>query len=706
MNSQKDIRTTRTRTIDTENTLEFSHIKKMLAEYACTEGGKSAIEAMTPFMEEIKVIAAQRETKEAKILIENLGSPPMTALDGIEEMTELAVRGGCLTAEQLEAVGISLNAVKRLKTYLEHGKVYNLSLPYYNENLDALEHLREEIPRVIRSGRVDDYASKLLKSLRSSIESTENKMREKADGVMRVNKACMSDSFSTMRNGHLCVPVKKEYKFKISGSVIAQSSSGSTLFIEPVAVAKFSEELQYLKLDEENEERRILYELTGLLASSYDAMMRNIRMIERLDFMFAKAKLAIAMNAVEPQVNTRRRIHIAGGRHPLIDKSKCVPLNVSLGNLPSKGGTIPVRGLIITGPNTGGKTVAIKTVGLLCFMAQCGLHVPCESADLCMNNQILCDIGDNQNMSENLSTFSAHITNVLDILSRANEDSLVLMDELGSGTDPTEGMGIAVAVLEELRKSGALYMVTTHYPEIKTYANETPGVVNARMLFDRESLRPLYQLEMGAAGDSCAFYIAKKLGMPDDMLAAAQRAAYGNTGSGGEIAAGGRPGSYRETAAGNRPESHKENVAGGRPERHGENANDGGRPEMRGANEAGSRPVKLKKASSPSIKKKPETLAAREKLPEYSIGDSVMVYPEKKVGIVYKPVNDKGDLCVQLQGKKIWMSHKRVRLHVAAAELYPPDYDFSIIFETVRERKVHHDMRRKYVEDVLETEDN
>ncbi len=673
MNHQKDIRTTCTQ--NTENTLEFAHIKEMLTGYACTGGARSTIQSLAPFLDEVKVIAAQRETKEAKILMENLGSPPMTALDGIEEMTELAVRGGCLTAEQLEAVGISLNAVKRLKTYLERGKIYDLSLPYYNENLDALESLREEIPRIIRSGRVDDYASKLLRSLRSAIESTENKMRDKADGVMRANKACMSDSFSTMRNGHLCVPVKKEYKFKIPGSVIAGSSSGSTLFIEPAAVAKFSEELQYLKLDEENEERRILYELTGLLAASYDAMMQNIRMIERLDFMFAKAKLAIAMKAVEPRVNTRRQICIAGGRHPLIDQSKCVPLNVRLGNIPSKDASVPVRGLIITGPNTGGKTVAIKTVGLLCYMAQCGLHVPCESADLCMNNQILCDIGDNQNMSENLSTFSAHITNVLDILSRANEDSLVLMDELGSGTDPTEGMGIAVAVLEELRKSGALYMVTTHYPEIKTYANETPGVVNARMLFDRESLRPLYQMEMGAAGDSCAFYIAKKLGMPDEMLAAAERVAYGNP----------QPSGQKPT--------HGSVVTG----------TNGG---FAGKDTAASRPAKLKKTSSPSIKKKPEALAAREKLPQYSIGDSVMVYPEKKVGIVYKPVNDKGDLCVQLQGKKIWMNYKRVRLHVAAAELYPPDYDFSIIFETVRERKIHHDMRRKYVEDVLETEDN
>lgn len=704
--------------------LEFDRIQAMLNEYVCTDGGRQAVKAMSPILEEIKLTAALRETREAEILMENLGTPPMTAMDGIEEMTELAVIGGCLTAEQLESVGISLTGVRRLKTYLERGKAYDLSLPYYNENLNAMDDLREEIVRVIKGGRIDDYASKLLKSLRSDIELTENKMREKADAVMRANKSAMSDSFSVMRSGHLCVPVKKADKFKIPGSVIAQSASGGTLFIEPVAVARFSEELQYLKLDEENEERRILYELTAILAEAHDTMLQNIRMIERLDFMFAKGRLSMAMEAVAPQINTDRHINIVNGRHPLIPKEKCVPLNVRLGcarrdlqgdaHDPQTSGSGAhvssekiqdpqgagsnflsdfdpdecIRGLIITGPNTGGKTVAIKTVGLLCMMAQCGLHVPCESAQLCMNNQILCDIGDNQNMTENLSTFSAHITNVLDILKRAGRESLVLMDELGSGTDPTEGMGIAVAVLEELRRSGALYMVTTHYPEIKAYANDTPGVVNARMLFDRESLQPLYQLEMGAAGDSCAFYIAARLGMPESMLKAARQAAYGA----GEA----KTDHNRENISHGRNSSGEINMA--------RSASNPGT--WQNAQTSGTRPsFPGKKQPSPSIKKRPAPAASGEKLPQFAIGDSVMVYPEKKLGIVYRPVNDKGMLCVQIQGKKVWLNHKRVRLHVAAKELYPADYDFSIIFDSVRERKVHHEMERKYVEEILETED-
>lgn len=677
--------------------LEFDRIQAMLNEYVCTDGARQAVKAMAPILDEIKLTAALRETREAEILMENMGTPPMTAMDGIEEMTELAAIGGCLTAEQLESVGVSLTGVRRLKSYLERGKAYDLSLPYYNENLDAMDDLREEIVRIIRGGRIDDYASKLLKSLRSDIELTENKMREKADAVMRANKSAMSDSFSVMRSGHLCVPVKKADKFKIPGSVIAQSASGGTLFIEPVAVARFSEELQYLRLDEENEERRILYELTGILAEAHDTMLQNIRMIERLDFMFARGRLSMAMEAVAPRINTDRHISIVNGRHPLIPKEKCVPLNVRLGcafhDLPGgvddpqnsgsasrekSGADECIRGLIITGPNTGGKTVAIKTVGLLCMMAQCGLHVPCESADLCMNNQILCDIGDNQNMTENLSTFSAHITNVLDILKRAGQESLVLMDELGSGTDPTEGMGIAVAVLEELRRSGALYMVTTHYPEIKAYANDTPGVVNARMLFDRESLQPLYRLEMGAAGDSCAFYIAARLGMPETMLEAARRAAYG----------AGEAKSERNCEY----SGHARSAADSGAHRN-------GRPAMAQPSSPG------KKQPSPSVKKRPAPASLGEKLPHFSIGDSVMVYPEKKLGIVYRPVNDKGVLCVQIQGKKVWLNHKRVRLHVAAEKLYPADYDFSIVFDSVRERKLHHEMERKYVEEILETED-
>lgn len=283
-----------------------------------------------------------------------------------------------------------------------------------------------------------------------------------------------------------------------------------------------------------------------------------------------------------------------------------------------------------------------------------------------MNSNYLCDIGDGQNLSENLSTFSAHVKNVLSILEHAGRESLVIMDELGSGTDPTEGMGIAIAILEELKNSGCLFLVTTHYPEVKQYAAKTPGILNARMTFDKETLKPLYRMVIGEAGESCAFYIAGRLGMPESMLRTAVRAAYG------EAAVE----TYRflqQKDAGEKPAAE-----------HAPFGEDSARADT----------TKL-------IKKKRQTQKGNDVMQKFSRGDSVMVYPDKKLGIVCRTVNEKGVLQVQLPGKKVWINHKRVKLHVAAAELYPEDYDFSIIFDTVENRKLRHEMERKYVEDAI-----
>lgn len=402
-------------------------------------------------------------------MLEKGGTPPFVSLDGIVELMDIAKKGGCLTGQQLEQIEITLVAVKRLKDYLNRCKQFQVPLAYYEENLQELEEVRELTHLQIRNGAVDSNASKLLKTIRGDIERTEGKMREKAEAIMKSHKECMSDSFSTLRNGRICIPVKKEYKFKISGSVVDKSASGNTLFIEPISVAKYYEELQLLKIDEENEERRILYSLTDAVAEVEEEMKENERTIEKLDFIFSKAKLSFSLHGVEPKINVERHIRLKAARHPLMEEKQFVPLDFEVGN--------QTQGVVITGPNTGGKTVAIKTVALNCMMAQCSLHVACSEADICMNSNFLCDIGDGQNISENLSTFSAHITNVLDILKRVNRDSLVIMDELGSGTDPTEGMGIAIAILQELKKSGALFLVTTHYPEVKQYAKKEEGII-------------------------------------------------------------------------------------------------------------------------------------------------------------------------------------------------------------------------------------
>ena len=462
-----------------EKQIEFDKVKEMWANLAITDLAKEKIREVSLCFSENELRKQLRDTTDARFLIEKLGTPPLQNISEIKDILLIAEKGDCLTPYQLERVEKVLVAIKRLKDYLERGKIYHNSLAYYDENLNPVSELREEISNKIRNGVVDDYASKELGQIRNQITKCEEQMKQKAEQIMHSYKDCMADNYCTFRNGRVCLPVKKEYKLKISGSVIDKSSTGSTLFIEPLSVAKYYEELQLLKISEENEVYGILYTLSAMVLSATPLLTENLTMIEKLDFIFSKGKLSIDMDAIEPMINTERRIRLTDARHPLMDKNVAVPLQFDIGE--------NVRGIIITGPNTGGKTVAIKTVMLNSIMSQCGLHVTCKQADICMNSSYLCDIGDGQNLSENLSTFSAHITNVLEVLSEANKDSFVIMDELGSGTDPTEGMGIAIAILEELRKSGAIFLVTTHYPEVKEYAAKAEDIVNARMAFDKET---------------------------------------------------------------------------------------------------------------------------------------------------------------------------------------------------------------------------
>ena len=634
--------------IQTDHVLEFDQIKQKWLELALTDRAKQEIQNTVPCLSESALAAKQRETSEAKELLEKNGNPPLVSLDGISDCIQMAVKGDCLSISRLEDLEKALVAVMRLKHYLNRSKQWELSLAYYEENLDCLDDLKEAIHQQIRNGRIDDNASKDLKSFRMEIEQNEKSMREKADAVIRANKDRLSDHFSTLRNGHICIPVKKECKHKIKGSVIDQSATGSTLFIEPASVGKYYEALQLLRICEENEERRILYSLSAMTADYAEILEQNIRMIEKLDFIFSKGKLSLEYGGTEPTIHTQRYIRLEDGRHPLMSPSECVPLQFEIGK--------NFDGVVITGPNTGGKTVAIKTVALNCMMAQCGLHVACKKAEICINSNFLCDIGDGQNLSENLSTFSAHIVNVLEILKYADKDSLIIMDELGSGTDPTEGMGIAIAILEQLQKSGGLFLVTTHYPEVKLYAAEQSRIANAKMTFDKESLKPLYQLVIGEAGESCAFYIAGKMGMPESMLKTAMKAAYNKA----ELS-----------------ESLKQVVS----KNH------------------------LEKRKTPGIQKAKKHQNTRLGQ-EFQLGDSVLVYPDKKIGIICQTANEKGVLRVQMANKKIWINHKRVKLHVAAEKLYPADYDFSIIFDSVKNRKLRHQIDRgKMIEEHIIMQD-
>lgn len=638
-----------------EKVLEIDKIKQEWSDYAMTETVKEKIREMVPILSESELIFRLRETTEAKKLLEICGNPPLVTLEGVTEIIKTTEQGGCLQAEQLELIRNALVAVRRLKSYLERGKMQQISLAYYEENLSELKDVAEEIEAAVLHGTVMDKASAKLQDVRRKLARCEEKMREKADQMIRNNKKYMSDSFSTFRNGHLCIPVKKEYKYKIAGAVIDQSATGSTLFIEPSSVERYYEEAERLRIEEEEEILRILYTLTALVGAASEEIRQNVRTIERLDFAFSKGKWSLEHEGTEPELLQERKICLTDARHPLLEKESCVPLQFAIGG--------DIRGIVITGPNTGGKTVALKTVALCCMLMQFGMHVPCREAEICMCSNFLCDIGDGQNLSENLSTFSAHITNMLEILKRVGPESLVIMDELGSGTDPQEGMGIAVAILKELKKSGALFLVTTHYPEVKTYATQEPGIENARMTFDRENLTPLYQMVIGEAGESCALHIARRLGMPKRMLKRAMEAAYGR-----------QPKERKESADAVEIQQSLLELSGAEQE-------------------------SLEKVYIPRIQRR--KAAHKKKDAGFQRGDSVMVYPDQKIGIVCEPANEKGVLRVQVKGKKIWINQKRIKLLVPAEQLYPEDYDFSIVFETAEHRKLRHDMERKYVEEAI-----
>lgn len=642
---------------DYNKILEFHIIKERLKEYAATEYGKKKIEELKPILREVQVRKMQQETQSAKNIIDYAGNPPIPNTSQIKNLIEIAEKEGILYPEQLEQMMSFVAACKRLKNYLKKAETTKEGLAFTGENLDMLKEIQEEINRCIRGNDVDTHASGELCRIRRSISQIEQEIKNKIEGILRTKKKYLADAFLSIKNGHYTLPVKKEYKNQIIGSVITVSGTGSTCFIEPKAVANLVQECEELKNEEMLEKNRILYSLTALIYQYYKEIMLNMEIIETLDFIFAKGKLSIDMEAAAPEINTERYIKIEKGRHPLLNKEVCIPLDFEIGG--------DIRGIVITGPNTGGKTVALKLIGLFSLMAQCGLHLPCKSANICLNSNILCDIGDGQNISENLSTFSSHIKNIIKILERTNEESLVLLDELGSGTDPAEGMSLAVAILDELRRKKCLFVTTTHYTEVKTYAEQTMYLKNARMTFDKETLKPKYQLIIGEAGESCALYIAKCLGLPEHLLALAAQQTEGDFIT--EL-------SYNKWKA----EKEKRNIG----------------------NTENSKEKRQAYLQAERIQKTPREKKQSAHALSFQMGDSVIVYPDKAIGIVYKASDEDGFVIVQIKGKKCRVNHKRLKLKASAAELYPKDYDFSIIFDSVEVRKARHQMNRKYCENI------
>lgn len=656
--------------------LEFDKILSKLIEYAVSDSAKEQVSNLRPYLREDEARRKMDETTQGRRLFDYLGNPPLSSMQDMKDILLCCEQDGVLLPEQLTIVMQFITSCKRLKRYLERGNDLQLTLTSYAYSIDTLDALYEELSKSIYNNQVDDSASTDLRNIRRKIESSQTAIKQKLESLLRSKREYFTDSYVSTRNGHSVLPVKREYKHQVSGSVIDMSATGSTYFIEPTVVSKLQEEISTLRIMEDNEIRKILYILTSFVTDSKEALRTNMEVMETLDFIFAKAKLSADLDAHEVTITTTPTIHIEEGRHPLLNQSDCVPLTFHMDE--------SITGIVITGPNTGGKTVALKTVGLLSIMAQCGLHIPAKSnSTIAMHNMVLCDIGDGQSITQNLSTFSSHITNVIHIIKTATVESLVLLDELGSGTDPAEGMGIAISILEELRSIPCRFIATTHYPEVKEYVAQTRGLINARMAFDRESLRPLYQLIIGEAGESCALYIAKRLGLPDHMLDIAKQYAYKEV-SLDQTAK--RQSSSVYTANNATKDVSKSNAA---------------KNDVTKNTTADKRNVhnSVSKNDSPSLVKTNPKKLDKTITKKYQLGDSVIVYPQKILGLVYEPnPNTKGEIGVQIRGKKQLVNHKRIKLKTSASDLYPADYDFSIIFDSVEVRKTRHQTNRMYRE--------
>lgn len=496
--------------------LEYDKIIQLLAEQATSDAGKKRCLELVPMTDKQLITDAQAQTADALSRIYRKGSISFGGLkDPGFQMKRLEI-GGCLNAAELLSICTLLEITRRAKAYSRENRddLPADSLDVLFAGLEPLTPLLEEIRRcILAEDEISDDASPALHSVRRTIRNINDKIHGAMNNLLNssTTRSYLQDAVITMRNGRYCLPVKAEYKGQVPGMIHDQSSTGSTLFIEPMSVVKLNNDLKEAFLKEQEAIEAVLAELSNLTAQYAAYLLDNYRILADLDFIFAKANLAKIQNGMAPIFNTEGRIRIRQGRHPLLDPKKVVPIDVHLGDT--------FHLLIITGPNTGGKTVSLKTVGLFTLMGQAGLHIPAKDrSELAIFDDVYADIGDEQSIEQSLSTFSSHMTNIVSILKHATPQSLVLFDELCAGTDPDEGAALAISILDRLRQDGIRTMATTHYSEIKLYALSTTGVENACCEFSVQTLSPTYRLLIGIPGKSNAFAISSKIGLPADLI--------------------------------------------------------------------------------------------------------------------------------------------------------------------------------------------
>ena len=605
--------------------LHYYELKEIVKGYCVSGLGKRLIDKLEPSSNMKIVNQRLNETSEGRRLLDVSYNIPLDGIFNILPLIEKIEKGVSLDASDLTMMSNFLRGCSKVKLFIKDKEGYAPTLSSYGENICDLSYIEDEINLSIRGSIVDSNASKDLKRIRRYIDICESKITEKLDRFLKNdgNKEYIQEFFISQRGGKYTIPIKAAHKNKVQGTIIETSSKGTTVFIEPNVISKYTSDLAVLKAEESMEEYEILATLTNMLFERIKDLKVNVDVISEYDMILAKAKYSKSIKGIKPKLNDYGYIKVIKGKYPLIKNS--IPLDFEIGE--------NYRGLIITGPNAGGKTVVLKTIGLLTLAIQSGFHIEAEQGtELSVFKKLFVDIGDNQSVENALSTFSAHIKNIAEIIKESTKSTLLLFDEIGSGTEPNEGSALAIAILEELYHKGCITISTTHYGEIKNFSKEHSDFENAAMEFEKETLEPLYKLSIGKVGDSNALYISKKMGLYDSIIDKARE--YINT------------------------KNYNYNLI----------------------------------KDSKVLKNK--ELQVKGGFYEYSVGDKIILLENTESAIVYKERDRLNNVTILYNKQFIEVNYKRIELELKASELYPEGYDLNQLFISYKERKLEKDIER------------
>lgn len=605
--------------------LHYDKLKEIVKSYCMSGLGKKLIDKLYPSSNIKNVNRMLDETSEGRRLLDAGYHIPLEGIFDICPLLDKIDKGGVLEPSELTSICDFLRGCRKIKSFIKDKEGYAETLSSYGENITELKYIEEEIENAIRGSIVDSNATKDLKKIRRQISICEEKIKEKLEKFIKntSNREYLQEFFVSQRNGRYTVPIKAAYKNHVQGSIVEVSSKGSTVFIEPNIITKYTVELVALTADESVEEYKILSTISEMIYERIQSLKVNIDVISEYDMILAKAKYSREINGIKPRLNDCGYINIIQGRYNLIEN--CIPLDFQIGD--------SYRSLIITGPNAGGKTVVLKTVGLMTLAVMSGFHVSCrEGSEMSVFDKVFVDIGDNQSVENSLSTFSSHVKNLAEILKDSRKNTLLLFDEIGSGTEPNEGAALAIAILEEFYHKGCITVASTHYGEIKNFSENHPHFENAAMEFKKDTLEPLYRLHIGKSGDSNALYISEKMGIPESILKKSRM------------------------YMGNKNYNYEE--------------------------------LKDSKIKRNSEEKSFNAEVSFEK------GDKVTILDINKSGIVYKEINQFNNVIVFVDGDFKEINYKRLKIEFKSIELYPEGYDLNQLFVSYKERKLEHDIER------------